>query len=133
MVFPKEIQTDEGTLFMSISTTELFEKLGMSLRKPFTFKNAFNYFKRVMPELPREYKKFDLSYLDNVVVFSEGWDFPIDHMDEINTHLAVRPAEFELAQDGVEYCGHVVRFRKQTLAQLKVRAIIDFSISRYKT
>ncbi|GFV68074.1 uncharacterized protein TNCV_1873561 [Trichonephila clavipes] len=57
-----------------------------------------------MPELPREYKKFDLSYLDNVVVFSEGWDFPIDHMDgilELNTHLAVRPAEFELAQDGV--------------------------------
>ncbi|GFT33078.1 uncharacterized protein TNCV_4368001 [Trichonephila clavipes] len=53
-----------------------------------------------MPELPREYKKFDLSYLDNVVDFSEGWDFPIDHMDgilELNTHLAVRPAEFELS------------------------------------
>ncbi|GFW53137.1 uncharacterized protein TNCV_3293841 [Trichonephila clavipes] len=74
---PKEIQTDEklGTYY--------------SLRMPFTFKNAFNYFSRVMPELPREYKKFDLSYLRNVVVFSEGWDFPIDHMDailELNTH-----------------------------------------------
>ncbi|GFV56477.1 uncharacterized protein TNCV_2209431 [Trichonephila clavipes] len=68
-----------------------------------------------MPELPREYKKFDLSYLDNMVVFSEGWDFPIDHMDEIlerNMRLAVRPAEFELAQDGVEYCGHVVGLGK---------------------
>ncbi|GFV82611.1 uncharacterized protein TNCV_1618401 [Trichonephila clavipes] len=121
-VFPKEIQTDEGTLFMSISTTELFEKLGMPLRKPFTFKNAFKYFRRVMPELSREYKKFYLSYLDNVVVFSEGWDFPIDHMDgilELNTHLAVRPVEFELAQDGVEYCGHVVGVGKQSPAQLK--------------
>ncbi|GFU40222.1 uncharacterized protein TNCV_3624511 [Trichonephila clavipes] len=40
--FPKEIQTDEklGTYY--------------SLRMPFTFKNAFNYFSRVMPELPRE-------------------------------------------------------------------------------
>ncbi|GFY62199.1 uncharacterized protein TNIN_448841 [Trichonephila inaurata madagascariensis] len=65
--FPKEIQTDEklGTYY--------------PLRMPFTFKNAFNYFNRVTPELPREYKKFDLSYLDNVVVFSEDWDFPIDH------------------------------------------------------
>ncbi|GFX75756.1 hypothetical protein TNCV_2237281 [Trichonephila clavipes] len=87
-VFPKQIQTDEETLFMSISTTE-FEKLGMPLRTPVIFKNAFKHFSRVMPELPREYKKFDLSYLDSVVVFSEGWDFPIDHMDgilELNTH-----------------------------------------------
>ncbi|GFU40221.1 hypothetical protein TNCV_3624501, partial [Trichonephila clavipes] len=47
--------------------------------------------------------------------------------------LAVRPAKFELAQDGVEYCDHVVGLRKQSPAQLKARAIIDFSISRYKT
>ncbi|GFY00136.1 uncharacterized protein TNCV_1342341 [Trichonephila clavipes] len=101
--FPKEIQTDE-----KLATY-------YSLRMPFTFKNAFNYFSRVMPELPREYKRFDLSYLDNMVVFSEGWDFPIDHMDAIleqNMHLAVRPVEFELAQDGVEYCGHVVGLGK---------------------
>ncbi|GFX98769.1 uncharacterized protein TNCV_1503451 [Trichonephila clavipes] len=108
----------------------------MPLRKPFTFKNAFKYFSRVMPELPREYKKFDLSYLDNVVVFSEGWDFPIDHMNgilELNTHLTVRPAEFELAQDGIEYYGHVVGLGKQSPTQLKDRATTDFSISQYKT
>ncbi|GFW36426.1 uncharacterized protein TNCV_3713441 [Trichonephila clavipes] len=71
---------------------------------------------RVIPELPREYKKFDLSYLDNVVVFSEGWDFPIDHMDatlERNIRLVVRPVECELAQDGVEYRGHVVGLGKR--------------------
>ncbi|GFT25247.1 transposable element Tcb1 transposase [Trichonephila clavipes] len=87
-----------------------------------------------MPELPREYKKFDLSYLHNVGVFSEGWDFPIDQEGggpmERNLRLAVRPAEFELAQEGVEYCGYVVGLGKQSPAQLKVRAIIDFSISR---
>ncbi|GFX46658.1 uncharacterized protein TNCV_4038091 [Trichonephila clavipes] len=62
----------------------------------------------LMAELPQGHEKFDLSYFDNVVVFSEGWDFPIDHMDgilELNTHLAVRLAKFELAQDDVEYCG----------------------------
>ncbi|GFV35905.1 uncharacterized protein TNCV_2866641 [Trichonephila clavipes] len=82
---------------------------------------------RVMPELSREYKKFDLSYLDNVVVFSEGWDFPIDHMDgilELNTHLAVRPAEFELAQDGVEYCCYVVGLGKQSPTQLKSKELL---------
>ncbi|GFY38746.1 transposase [Trichonephila inaurata madagascariensis] len=45
--------------------------------------------------------------------------FPIDHMDEIlerNTHLAVRPAECEVAQDGVEYCGHVVGLGKRSPA-----------------
>ncbi|GFY59310.1 uncharacterized protein TNIN_315111 [Trichonephila inaurata madagascariensis] len=52
---------------------------------------------------------------------------------EGNTRLVVRPAEYELAQDGVEYRGHVVGLGKQSSARLKVRAIIDFSISRYKT
>ncbi|GFS61411.1 uncharacterized protein TNIN_245951 [Trichonephila inaurata madagascariensis] len=39
-IFPREIQADRGTLFMSISTTE-FEKLGTYclLQMPFTFKN----------------------------------------------------------------------------------------------
>ncbi|GFY64999.1 uncharacterized protein TNIN_283461 [Trichonephila inaurata madagascariensis] len=90
----------------------------------------------LMAELPQGHEKFDLSYLDNVVVFSEGWDFPIDHMDgtlERNTHLAVRPAKCELVQGGIEYRGPVVGLGKQSPAQLKVRAIIDFSISRYKT
>ncbi|GFX62370.1 retrovirus-related Pol polyprotein from transposon 17.6 [Trichonephila clavipes] len=90
----------------------------------------------LMAEPPQGLEKFDLSYLDNVVVFSEGWAFPIDHIDgilELNTHLVVRPAECELAQDGVEYCGHFVGLGKQSPAQMKVRALIDFSISRYKT
>ncbi|GFU06098.1 retrovirus-related Pol polyprotein from transposon 17.6 [Trichonephila clavipes] len=90
----------------------------------------------LMAELPQGHEKFDLSYFDNVVVFSEGWDFPIDHMDgilELNTHLAVRLAKFELAQDDVEYCGHVVGLGKQSPAQLKARTMIDFSILRYKT
>ncbi|GFV66753.1 uncharacterized protein TNCV_3624381 [Trichonephila clavipes] len=89
----------------------------------------------LMAELPQRHEKFDLSYFDNVVVFSEDWDFPIDHKArilELNIHLAVRPAEFELAQDGVDYCGHV-GLGRQFPAQLKVRSIIDFSISRYKT
>ncbi|GFW63397.1 uncharacterized protein TNCV_400631 [Trichonephila clavipes] len=76
----------------------------------------------LMAELTQEHEKFDLSYFDNVVVFSEGWDFSIDHMDgilELNTHLAVRPGEFELVQDGVEYCSHVVGLGKQSPAQLK--------------
>ncbi|GFU11313.1 retrovirus-related Pol polyprotein from transposon 17.6 [Trichonephila clavipes] len=86
-----------------------------------------------MTKLPQGHEKFDLSYLDNVVVFS---DFPIDHMDAIlerNTRLAVRPAECELAQNGVEYRGHIVGSGKRSPAKLKVWAIIDFSISRYKT
>ncbi|GFY13900.1 retrovirus-related Pol polyprotein from transposon 17.6 [Trichonephila clavipes] len=90
----------------------------------------------LMAELPQGHEKFDLSYFDNVVVFSEGWDFPIDHMDgilELNTHLAVRLAKFELAQDDVEYCDHVVGLGKQSPAQLKARTMIDFSILRYKT
>ncbi|GFT29840.1 retrovirus-related Pol polyprotein from transposon 17.6 [Trichonephila clavipes] len=131
-------QIDKEALLMSILTTELLQKLGTycPLRVPFRLKNAFYCFSMLMAELPQGYEKFDLSYFDNVVVFSEGWDFPIDHMDgilELNTHLAVRPAEFELAQDGVEYCSHVVGLGKQSPVQLKVRAIIDFSISRYKT
>ncbi|GFX14083.1 uncharacterized protein TNCV_612881 [Trichonephila clavipes] len=134
-VFPREIQADIEALLMSILTTELLQKLGTycPLRVPFRLKNAFYCFSMLMAELPQGHEKFDLSYFDNVVVFSEGWDFPIDHMDgilELNTHLAVRPAEFELAQDGVEYCSHVVGLGKQSPAQLKVRAIIDFSIPR---
>ncbi|GFW53212.1 retrovirus-related Pol polyprotein from transposon 17.6 [Trichonephila clavipes] len=138
MVFPREIQADRDALIMSILTTELLRKLGTycPLRVPFRLKNAFYCFSMLMAQPPQGHEKFDLSYFDNVVVFSEGCGFPIDHMDgilELNTHLAVRPTEFELAQDGVEYCSHVVGLGKKSPAQLKVRAIIDFSISRYKT
>ncbi|GFX90039.1 hypothetical protein TNCV_887371 [Trichonephila clavipes] len=90
-VFPRDIQVDRGALFMSILTTELFQKLGTycSLRVPFRLKNAFYCFSRLMAELPQGHEKFDLLYLDNVVVFSEGWDFLIDHMDGIwsGTHV----------------------------------------------
>ncbi|GFT55946.1 uncharacterized protein TNCV_2158141 [Trichonephila clavipes] len=132
-----EIQADRDTLLMSILTAELLQKLGTycPLRMPFRLKNAFNCFSMLMAELPQGHEKFDLSYFDNVVVFSEGWDFPIDHMDgilELSTHLAVRLAKFELAQDDVEYCGHVVGLGKQSPAQLKARTMIDFSILRYK-
>ncbi|GFY59779.1 uncharacterized protein TNIN_353041 [Trichonephila inaurata madagascariensis] len=47
-------------------------------------------------------------HLDREKYFLEG-----------NTRLAVRPAERELAQDGVEYRGHVVGLGKQSSAQLK--------------
>ncbi|GFX71369.1 retrovirus-related Pol polyprotein from transposon 297 [Trichonephila clavipes] len=43
----------------------------------------------------------------------------MDGILELNTHLAVRPTEFELAQDGVEYCSHVVGLGKKSPAQLK--------------
>ncbi|GFW45841.1 retrovirus-related Pol polyprotein from transposon 17.6 [Trichonephila clavipes] len=137
-IFPREIQADRDTLLMSILTAELLQKLGTycPLRVPFRLKNAFYCFSMLMAELPQGHEKFDLSYFDNVVVFSESWDFPIDHMDgilELNTHLAVRLAKFELAQDDVEYCGHVVGLGKQSPAQLKARTMIDFSILRYKT
>ncbi|GFS53772.1 hypothetical protein TNCV_731551 [Trichonephila clavipes] len=104
-IFPKEIQTDEETLFMSISTTELFEKLGMPLRRG-----------------------LGLSYRPH------GWDIGAKH-----THLAVRPAEFELAQDGVEYCGHVVGLGKQSPTPLKrkeefvanvIRAPFDYVVNQ---
>ncbi|GFS97797.1 uncharacterized protein TNCV_2017761 [Trichonephila clavipes] len=54
-----------------------------------------------------------------------GWDFPIDHMNatlERNIRLVVRSAECELAQDGVEYRGHVVGLVKRSPAQSKFRA-----------
>ncbi|GFY59815.1 hypothetical protein TNIN_197151 [Trichonephila inaurata madagascariensis] len=69
--FPRDIQADRGALSMNILTTNM-----------------------LMAELPQVHEQFDLSYLDNVVVFSDGCEFPIDHMDGIlerNTHLAVRP------------------------------------------
>ncbi|GFY43848.1 uncharacterized protein TNIN_163891 [Trichonephila inaurata madagascariensis] len=61
-------------------------------------------------------------HLDREKYFLEG-----------NTRLAVRLAECEVAQDGVEYCGHVVGLGKRSPTQLKVRALIHISISRYKT
>ncbi|GFT02532.1 hypothetical protein TNCV_1487491 [Trichonephila clavipes] len=43
----------------------------------------------------------------------------MDAILERNMRLEVRPAEFELAQDGVEYCSHVVGLGKKSPAQLK--------------
>ncbi|GFV40116.1 hypothetical protein TNCV_31751 [Trichonephila clavipes] len=92
-----EIHADRGVLFMSILTIESLQKLGAycPLRELFRIKNAFYCFGMLMTELPPRHEKFDLSYLDNRIVFSEFWDFQIDDVDGIlerNTHLAVRPA-----------------------------------------
>ncbi|GFX86073.1 retrovirus-related Pol polyprotein from transposon 297 [Trichonephila clavipes] len=43
-----------------------------------------------------------------------GWDIGAEH-----TRLAVRPVECELAQNGVEYRGHIVGLGKRSPAQLK--------------
>ncbi|GFX08155.1 hypothetical protein TNCV_4783691 [Trichonephila clavipes] len=57
----------------------------------------------------------------------------MDAILERSIRLTVRPAACELAQYGVEYRVYVVGLGKQSPAQLKVRAIIDFSIYRNKT
>ncbi|GFY78840.1 hypothetical protein TNIN_161161 [Trichonephila inaurata madagascariensis] len=111
-------QMREGTLFMSISTTELFEKLGTycPLRMPFTFKNVFYYFSRMIAELTRGYEKFDLLYLNKASIFSENWDYSINHINkalEQSTHLTIEPVKRKFVQCSVKYLGYVVGKRSQ--------------------
>ncbi|GFS40739.1 retrovirus-related Pol polyprotein from transposon 297 [Trichonephila inaurata madagascariensis] len=136
-VFPREIQADTGVLFTSILTTELLQKLGTycPLRVPFRLKNAFYCFSMLMTELPQGHEKFELSYLDSVVIFSENGDYPINHINKIleqNARLTIEPVKRKYVQDSVNYLGHVVGLKRCSSAKLKVEPIIDFSILWYK-
>ncbi|GFU66344.1 retrovirus-related Pol polyprotein from transposon 297 [Trichonephila clavipes] len=89
-----------------------------------------------MPELPREYKKFDLLCLDNVVIFSESADYPINHINktlEQNARLTIEPVRRKFVQDSVKYLGYVVGLERRSFAQLKVETREIFPISRNKT
>ncbi|GFQ85565.1 hypothetical protein TNCT_216981, partial [Trichonephila clavata] len=48
---------------------------------------------RLMAELSQGHEKLDLSYLDNLVIFSENWDSPVNHINNIleqNGHLTIK-------------------------------------------
>ncbi|GFY67974.1 uncharacterized protein TNIN_431391 [Trichonephila inaurata madagascariensis] len=119
---PSFTKEDKDTMnLIKINAYEFIEKTQQKSKESKIFIDS-KVRKWLMAELPQGHERFDLSYLDNVVAFSEGWYFPIDHMAGIlarNTRLAVRPAECELAQDGVEYSGPVVGLEKRSPAQFK--------------
>ena len=101
---------------------------------PFGMKNAPASFQRLMNQVTMGLNSV-VTYLDDVVVFSDSWEGHVDHIRELfacltEASLVVNLSKCEFGQGQVMYLGHRVG-RGEVLPRLaKVKAIMDFPAPR---
>jgi hypothetical protein len=105
----------------------LFEFLVM----PFGLHTAPATFQRLMNAVLRECQKYSGAYLDDVVIFSDGWDDHLHHLEAVfnriqQAGLTVKPAKCQFAFKEVSYLGHVIGGGTVRPDPAKVEAVLGF-------
>ena len=99
---------------------------------PFGMKNAPASFQRLMNQVTRGLGNV-VTYIDDVVVFSDSWESHIGHIRSLFTRLAeaslvVNLAKCEFGKGQVTYLGHRVGRGEVLPRSAKVQAIMDFPV-----
>ncbi|KAF8766374.1 Retrovirus-related Pol polyprotein like [Argiope bruennichi] len=108
------------------------------MRLPFGLKNAPYYFSRLMANLLRNCEDYAVPYLDDIAIFSQSWEDPLRHIEDIldrlsSAKLHIKPTKCQFAQAHVKYLGHLVGQGFRQAAELKVQAIKNFPTPTTKT
>jgi hypothetical protein len=96
----------------------------------FGFTNAPATFQRLMNKvLGHLYDKTVVSYLDDVLIYSETMDDHKKHVQEVLQLLAdhqlfVKPSKCRWAVDELEFCGHMIGVNGIGIAKSKVEAVL---------
>jgi hypothetical protein len=103
-----EEDSKEKTAFVTSTGLYEFERMGMGLTNaPATFQRLVNQIFR-----PLEWKNV-LTYLDDVIIFSESFEDHLQHIRSVfelllKANLKLKPSKCSLCYDKVEYLGHIV-------------------------
>ncbi|XP_078666715.1 uncharacterized protein LOC144908750 [Branchiostoma floridae x Branchiostoma belcheri] len=98
---------------------------------PFGLHGAPATFQRLMDNMLRGTEEFADSYIDDLDIFSDGWDEHLLHLREIftrlrNARLTVKPSKCHFAMKVVPLLGHVAGGGVVRPDEEKVRAVKEF-------
>jgi len=101
------------------------------VRMPFGLKNAPALFQRMMEKVLDSCKEYASCYIDDVIVYSRGWEEHLVHLRRVFSrlrahHLTVKPSKCEFGKMYLEYLGHVVGNGRLAIPQHRVEAIQKF-------
>ena len=101
-------------------------------RMPFGLRNAPAVFQRLMDAVLGPCYGFAAPYMDDVLIFSSGWDEHLLHvrkvLEELRRHgLTAKPAKCEWGMCYVEYLGHVVGSGTVAVPEMRVKAMANFA------
>ncbi|XP_078793179.1 uncharacterized protein LOC144987743 [Oryzias latipes] len=104
---------------------------------PFGLQGAPATFQRLMDEILRDVPQFAAAYLDDVIIFSHSWRDHMSHLRHVlhlikAAGLTINPGKCVVAQQQVEYLGHVVGQGLVKPRVGKVEAIQEYPIPTTK-
>jgi hypothetical protein len=101
---------------------------------PFGLTNAPAAFQRLTNKVLGDlYDKFVISYLDDIVIFSDTLEEHKKHVDQVlqrlsNHKLYIKPSKCKWAVPELEFCGHIVGRRGIRIAPSKIQAVQEWQI-----
>jgi transposase InsO family protein len=104
---------------------------------PFGLTNAPATFQRLMNKLfGKMYDDFLVSYLDDILIFSDTLEEHKRHVDAVlkvleEHKLYVKPSKCKWAMAEVEFCGHVIGRNGMSIAPDKIAAVNAYAIPRH--
>ena len=98
------------------------------LRMPFGLKNSSSTFQRIMDRILRPFYLFANAYIDDVCVYSMGWEEHLAHLDQVlsalgQAGLTLRLSKCRFAHPQIKYVGHFIGSGKMSSQQDKLEAI----------
>ncbi|GBM76869.1 Retrovirus-related Pol polyprotein from transposon 297 [Araneus ventricosus] len=105
---------------------------------PFGFKNAPFTFSKMMADILHGCDHFAVPYLDDVAIYSNSWEEHLNHLNAFmskikDAGLTIKPIKCKFAEDRVKYLGHIVGRGIRTLNEVKVKAVLDFTVLTTKS
>ncbi|GFU74753.1 retrovirus-related Pol polyprotein from transposon 297 [Trichonephila clavipes] len=96
------------------------------------------YFCKLMAQVLEGLEQFALPYIDDIVIFSQGWKDHVKHIDIVlgrlrKAGLKVKPSKCKFAQEEVLFLGHRIGSGSRSPSDLKIKAIADFPRPTTKT
>jgi hypothetical protein len=100
---------------------------------PFGLMNSGATFVRMMDKVLAGYEEFTHSFIDDIGIFSDCWEYHIEHLRAVfdalrHAKLVARPSKCSFGFEELEFLGHLAGSGKKKSVQDKVSAIKDFPV-----
>lgn len=100
---------------------------------PFGMMNSGATFVRMMDKVLAGYEEFADSFIDDIGIFSDTWEYHIEHLRAVfdslrQANLVAKPSKCLFGYDELEFLGHIAGGGKIKPVQDKVSAIHEFPV-----